>query len=124
MHLVLRNRLKNKPAQFMAPNAKTITDIIKGKKQFQGFDNYPHYNGGIKSNLQLMLDIANKPKDPRQAKFADFINAAITIATDPTTIPDLSGGFLAGWRTVGSGSPGNNFIFFKTIGGNDFYWMK
>jgi len=123
MDLVLYNRLKNNPGQFMAKHAKTIIDIIKAPGQFAGFEKYPNYNGAIATNLQSMLNIANKSSDPRHQDFADFINAAIKVAKE-VTISDPSGGIAASWRTQGASSPGSNFVKFKTVGGNDFYRLK
>ncbi len=123
MDLVLWNRLNNNPGQFMAKHAKTIIDIIKAPGQFAGFQNYPNISSGITTNLQAMINIANKPSDPRSSDFEDFIQAAIDVATQPT-ISDPSGGIAVAWRTAGASSPGSNFVKFKTIGGNDFYRLK
>ena len=123
MDLVLWNRLRNNPAQFMAKHAKTIIDIIKAPGQFAGFETYPNYSGGIAHNLQSMLDIANNPKDSRQTDFVDFISTAIDVAEQDTII-DPSGGIAAAWRTHGAASPGSNFVKFDTVGGNDFYRLK
>jgi hypothetical protein len=123
MDLVLYNRLKNNPGQFMAKHAKTIIDIIKAPGQFAGFEKYPNYDGAIATNLQSILNIANNSSDSRHQNFADFINAAIDVATQ-ATISDPSGGIIASWRTQGASSPGPNFVKFKTVGGNDFYRLK
>jgi hypothetical protein len=122
MDLVLWNRLNNNPAQFMAKGATTIIDIIKAPGQFAGFANYPNYSGGIAANLQRILDIANNDSDRRQGDFRDFVNAAIGVAGDPT-IPDTSPGTVAAWRTQGASSPGSRFTKFRTVGGNDFYFL-
>jgi hypothetical protein len=123
MDLVLVNRLRNNPAQFMAKRAHDLIGIIKAPGQFAGFENYPNYNGGIASNLQSMINIANNPKDRRQGAYASFINAAIEVATG-ASIPDPSGGILAAWRTAGASSPGSNFVLYKTVNGNDFYRLN
>ena len=42
MRLVVENRLAYKaPAVFGAKGAKTITDIARAPKQFEGFESYP-----------------------------------------------------------------------------------
>jgi hypothetical protein len=123
MDLVLFNRLKNNPGQFGAKHARTIIDIIKAPNQFHGFESYPNYSGAIANNIQSILNIANSSTDPRSADFSDFVSAAIDVATQ-ATIADPSGGILAAWRKKASGSPGSNFVFFKTVGGNEFYRLK
>lgn len=121
MDAVLRNRLSD-PARFLAPRAKTLIDIIKAKGQFQGFENYPDYDTRIKNNIQDAIDIANNPKDSRSEKYTEFVNKAIEVAK-LTTYTDPSPGKLAAWRTANSGSPGKGFFLYKTLLGNDFYYM-
>ncbi|CAD5255394.1 conserved hypothetical protein [Bosea sp. 62] len=123
MDRVLNNRLSNRPAQFGAPGATSITDIIKAKGQFAGFEKYPIYDASISTRLQKMLDIANNNKDRRAQEFADFVEAAIAIATSSMMIAEPSTGILAGWRTGGASSPGGSFKKHATIGGIDFYFI-
>jgi hypothetical protein len=121
MDLVLWNRVNNHPKQFMARTA-TLIGVITAPGQFAGFENYPNYDSRIVHNLQSMVDISNNPRDKRSSAFEDFINAAIAAATPPR-IPDASPGFLAAWRTAGASSPGPRFTLYKTIFGNDFYYL-
>ena len=121
MDLVLWNRVNNNPKQFGAKHA-TLTGVITAHNQFAGFVSYPRYDSKIVHNIQSMVNIANNPKDKRSSDFADFINAAMAAAVPPP-IPDASPGILAAWRTGGSSSPGSNFTFYKTIFGNDFYYL-
>lgn len=120
MDLVLWNRLNNKPAQFGAPGAKSLTDIIKAPGQFAGFENYPNYDPVIVRRIQSMVNIANNSKDSRNEDFFNFIKAAVDVAESPT-IADPSPGILASWRTKGAGSPGSKFKEFETILGNTFF---
>jgi hypothetical protein len=121
MDLVLWNRVHNNPKQFLAKHA-TLIGVITAPGQFAGFEKYPNYDSQIVHNIQSMVNIANNPKDKRSSDFADFINAAMTVAGAPM-ISDPSNGLLAAWRTGGSSSPGSNFTLYKTVFGNDFYYM-
>jgi hypothetical protein len=121
MDRVLWNRF-NSPAKFGAKGAKSLADIIKAPGQFAGFQNYPNYDRSIVNRIQAMINIANSSKDKRSGDFVDFINAAITVADDPS-IQEPSPGTLASWRTAGSGSPGSNFNLYTTVLGNDFYYI-
>ena len=121
MDAVLWNRFSN-PGPFLAPGAKTLSDIVRAKDQFQGFEKYPNYDPGIKQNIQNANNIANNSKDPRSGKYADFVNKAIEVAKS-TNYSDPSPGKLVAWRTANSGSPGKGFLLFKTLLGNDFYYQ-
>ncbi len=128
MVVVLDNRLKNNPGQFMAPNAKTLLDIIKAPKQFAGFSTYPNYDASLVNRLQAMLDIANAVKDKRSALYTTFIQNAINVGkAAPIADPCVTAGSkrrLCGWRTGGSGSPGGRFMLYKSFNGNDFYSLE
>jgi hypothetical protein len=121
MDVVLWNRLKN-PGPFLARGAKGLIDIVKAKGQFRGFEKYPNYNAGIKQNIQDAIDIANNAKDPRNGKYAEFLSKAIEIAKS-SYHSDPSPGKLVAWRTSKTGSPGKDFIKYKTVLGNDFYYQ-
>jgi len=120
MHIVLWNRVAD-PRPFGAKQA-TLLAVITAAGQFAGFENYPDYSGGIRQNLQRMLDIANDSKDSRNAQFTEFIQIAIDVAKN-RTILDPTPGKLVGWRTGGSGSPGGGFKLFRTVAGTDFYYQ-
>lgn len=121
MHLVLSNRVKN-PKPFLARDS-TLLAVITAHGQFQGFQNYPHYDSRIIKNLQAMVDIANNHKDRRAPVFASFISTAIQVAR-ARAITDPSPGALTAWRTLGSGSPGSTFTLFKTVLGTSFYYTS
>jgi hypothetical protein len=123
MDRVLYNRLETKPGRFGARGATTVVDIIKAPGQFAGFESYPNYSGGIRTNLQTILDIANNPKDKRSSAFADFVNAAIDVAQSASILDD-SPGYVVFWRTQGAGGPGGAARNWKTVGGNTFYYME
>jgi hypothetical protein len=128
MQLVIANRLKTKPAQFLAPNAKTILDIIKAPGQFAGFGSYPALPDDLAKRLNAIVAIANKPNDLRSSNYLAFVTAAISVAqspcvADPSIAANPKSLGLLSWRTQNSGGPGSNFIFFKTLSGNSFYYM-
>ncbi|MEY4562742.1 MAG: hypothetical protein RLZZ618_2019 [Pseudomonadota bacterium] len=121
MDAVLWNRMAN-PGPYMAKGAKTLADIVRAPKQFEGFGKYPDYDPKIRQRIQDAIDIANNPKDSRQAAYAEFVNKAIEIAKS-AYFTDPSPGTLASWRTANSGSPGKNFTLYKTLLGNDYYYV-
>jgi hypothetical protein len=121
MHIVLWNRVAN-PKPFGAKEGK-LKAVVTAKGQFAGFENYPEYSGGIRQNLQDMLNIANNPKDKRAATYEAHINAAIAVA-QPVSFNDPSPGKLVGWRTAGASAPGGLMLLHGTKGGLDFYYMK
>jgi hypothetical protein len=126
MEVVLHNRLRNNPSQFMAPNAKSITDIVTAKGQVEGFRNYPTLSAPVEKRIKSYVTIANSNSDRRQQVFRKFIENAIAVAK-PKVIKDPTpeGQMLAGWRTSGQGSPGKNFKPFSSpLSGNQFYSMK
>jgi len=120
MDAVLWNRVDN-PRPYGARTGATLIDIIKAPKQFAGFESYPNYSATIKNRIQSCLDIANNPKDKRNAAYADFVNAAIEQSA--ADVEDPSPGFLVGWRTAGRGSPGPAFKEYATVLGNTFFWV-
>ena len=121
MDRVLFNRLAN-PAPFGAKGATTVGDIIRAPGQFAGFEKYPNYDAAVVNRIQAAVNIANAAKDKRHAAYADFINAAIAVAQNPS-IKDPSAGTLAFWRTALSSGPGAGAKLYKTILGNDFYFI-
>lgn len=124
MEVVLHNRLKNNPRQFGAANAKFITDIVKAKRQFKGFENYPNIDAGVLSRINKIIEFANSNNDRRQSKYKSFVENAFAVAK-PKLIKDLSPNGLYGWRTVGSGPPGDRFVAFgSALSGNQFYSLK
>ena len=125
MRRVIVNRLNSdKPEEFMAKGAKTIGDIItaddRGSVQFHGFNRYPALEGGITANINDALSVANNGTHPKRALYAQFIQAAIDVATQALPA-DPSPTGLFGWRTENAGSPGADFKQFGVAGGNTFY---
>ena len=121
MDVVLWNRVAD-PTRFGAKKDATLTDIVKARGQFAGFESYPNYAQSIVNRIQDMINIANNPKDQRSADFTAHINAALSVASSPS-IADPSGGKLVAWRTAGSGSPGTGFRKHATVLGIDFYFQ-
>lgn len=123
MRRVLENRLGNDPAQFAAPHATNVIDIIKAPNQFAGFSGYPNYSPQTRDRLQQMLDLANNDGDRRQAQYREFVRNAITVAQAATAIRDPCPTGLYGWRTQGSASPGGRFVQYQNLTGNTFYTL-
>ena len=124
MRVVLANRLKNNPAQFMAPGAKSITDIVKAKGQFKGFESYPTLSSKQSARIGEIVRIANDDNDTRQEKYLQYLQNALDVAIG-SLIADPCPTGLYGWRTFGSGSPGPRFeAYGSPLSGNQFYTLK
>lgn len=125
MRLVLANRLKNNPAQFGAPKATTITDIVKAPGQFAGFEKYPTLAADVSARIDAIVSIVNDDSDARQDRYAQFVQTAMDVAKSTTPVPDPCSTGLYGWRTAGSGSPGPRFVKYgHPLSGNQFYTLK
>jgi hypothetical protein len=121
MDTVLRNR-RSDPDSFEAGGTTNLVGIVRAKGQFRGFEAYPQYSPNIKNYIHQVLHVANNPDDRRSGAYAAFVNKAIEIARS-AEYTDPSPGRLVAWRTAGSGSPGKDFIFYKSVLGNDFYYQ-
>lgn len=110
MDLVLWNRTKN-PKPFLA-SKPTLLSVITAPNQFDGFSGYPKYSSDIVARIQSYIDIANSKYDKRSQTFADFINLAIQVATNPT-ISDPSPGSLVAWKTK-KANPLDQILFFTS----------
>jgi hypothetical protein len=121
MDLVLWHRV-SKPKLFGAKHG-TLTSVVTAKGQYQGFHHYPNYSGGIKQNIQNILNIANSEKDGRSATYTAYVQLALDIANGDTLIPEPSPGMLAGWVTMNADPPKGSFKFFLTFAGIDFYYV-
>jgi hypothetical protein len=93
----------------MAGGATTETDIIELGNQFAGFGTYPTLDPGMTFRLQDILAIANNPKHPIQADFAQFVNDAITAVTESTTPSVAKYPNVTAWRTKNSGITRSTF---------------
>ncbi|SIR44086.1 MULTISPECIES: hypothetical protein [Acidiphilium] len=120
MRQTIENRLKS-PGQYMARGATTEIEIIELGNQFAGFGTYPTLDPGMTLRLRDILTIANNPKHPMHAAFAQFVNDAITAATESTTPSVAKYPNVTAWRTKNSGSPGPSFHMLITLSGNTFY---
>jgi hypothetical protein len=130
MKRVLQNRLENRPAQFLAPHARTLVDIMKARGQFEGFSTYPNYKDTIADRLQTIIDIANAARDRRSAAYIRFVQNALDVAAAPA-IPDPSraenpgNNLICAWRSKNARvqSPGSRFVLFRERGGNNFFTL-
>jgi len=122
MRVVLANRLNNSPERFNAKGAKTLLDIVKAPKQFEGFHDYPKLGKDQSTRIEDVVSIANSDSDPRQEKYATFLQNALDVAASKTLIADPCPTGLYGWRTAGSAAPGGDFVKFgDPLSGNQFY---
>lgn len=127
MRVVLANRLASKnPGEFRAPGAKTLTDIVKGKNQFEGFGDYPTIAAKQAARIANIVKIANDDNDKRQEPFAQFLQIAIDVAQSKTLIDDPCPKGTYAWRTTGHGAPsGGGFVTCgDPISGNQFYQLE
>lgn len=121
MDTVLWNRMET-PRPFLAPNAHSLADIVSARGQFAGLGNYPALPPDIRQRIEDILAIANNPKDVRNASYVQFVQKAIEIAKSPV-YDDPSPGRLVAWRTARHGSPGRGFLLYKSLLGNDFFYI-
>ena len=120
MRQVIENRLRA-PARYSAAGAQDETDIITLGNQFANFGDYPDLPASIKTNLVDILRIANAAKDARQPAYAQFVQDAITAATERVPAVGPVDTTATGWRTTLHHSPGNNFRIITTLQGNTFF---
>ena len=120
MRQVIENRLKS-PTEYGARGARSDTDIIEMGNLFAGFGGYPALGGDMTYNLALFLRIANSANDRRQATYAQYVQDAITAATESIIPPTAAYADVTAWRTTTTASPGARFRFLTTLSGNDFY---
>ena len=124
MRVVLANRLKNNPERFNAKGAKSLADIVKAPKQFEGFQDYPKLGTDQSGRIADIVTIANSDSDIRQQKFAQFLQNALEVATSTTLVPDPCSTGLYGWKTAGSPAPGGDFVKYSDPqSGNQFYTL-
>ncbi|MES2821038.1 MAG: hypothetical protein V4812_18840 [Pseudomonadota bacterium] len=127
MRVVIENRMRFKDAQYLGdPAARTITAVIKASKggeQFKSFSGYPVI-GSVQS--KIISDSLNFANDGTYGEFAAYrlhVQNAIAVATGVSVSADPTSSGLYAWRTADSGSPGNNFVFYKNFGGQGFYTL-
>lgn len=123
MKQVVDNRLAApRKSRFGEPaDAATETDIIAVGNQFAGFGDYPELSAAFNAKLYNLLHIANSPADRRSAKYAGFVEDAITAATEASPPTEAKVANLAAWRTSGRGAPGGDFRLVASLQGNDFF---
>jgi hypothetical protein len=119
MQRTVANRLNNNPAQFGAPGAQTLTDIIVAPNQFQGFT---RVNGAVTlsqpvfSRIDAVMTNANTGRPGAYYQFVqDILDQVAAPVNDPLSgVTTINGtavqGGTYGWRTAGSGDPGGSFF--------------
>ncbi len=120
MRQTIENRLRS-PGEYGAASATSETDIIELGNQFAGFGDYPTLDASMTATLAATLAIANNPRHPLQAAYAQFVDDAITAATENVVPAVAKYPDVTAWRTHGSGSPGPRFKTLETLSGNTFY---
>jgi hypothetical protein len=121
MWVVLQNRRKD-PVRFGAANG-ALESIVKADGQVKGFENYPVIAKKQKSRLETIIDRANDDEHPQQAAYERLLETA-TMVANFTLMEDPCPTGLYGWRTIGSKSPGGDFVEWKQKAGNQFYTLK
>lgn len=119
--LVIVNRLNNNPTQFLAPGARTVFDIVKGRNQVAGFGNYPTLDAGTQKRIDDLVAWANDDNRRNRKAYEDHLLAIKAVAMANSIVANPSTHLLAAWRTTKASSPGPRFAFYATKSGNDFY---
>jgi len=109
--------------QITARGAVSLTTLIKAHKQIDGFEKYPQIAAKQKELLTRTLAIANDGTDGRSERHRAYVTHAIAAARREVPESDPCPTKLYAWRTVGSGSPGDNFVEFQRKGGQQFYTL-
>lgn len=132
MRQVIENRLSHKNPSIFGATKKvgqskyTITDIVRAKNQFHGFENYPTLSAEKNVNLNGFLSIANNYNHAKREAYAQFIknanSAAEKYALKNFKDPCKTG--LYGWRTKESSKPGGLLIKYEDLAGQTFYTLK
>jgi hypothetical protein len=123
MRVVVENRLKKPSGVWGSAGAKALSDVVRAKGQFDGFDKYPKLLDRIQGNIDDLLRIANDGGDLRRERTKAHIQLALKIA-NATDIKDPSPNGLYWWRTKDSGSPTPESVIYKSIMSNTFFQLK
>ena len=137
MKAAIDNRLHYSDTRFFtAPGAQSWFDIITAPEQFQGFSKGKDGELVISADIQKLIDeVVLKANTGGPNAYTRFVQNAIDVANndvdDPfknlTMIGDVEvygGGY--GWRTDGTGEPGDSFVSIPDeqgglIAGNRFF---
>lgn len=127
MRIVIENRMRFKDAQYLGdPTPRTITGVIKshkGGEQFKNFSGYPVIGNVQNKTINDNLKFANDGTHGGFSAYRLHVQNVIAVATGVSISADPSSSGLYAWRTAESGSPGNNFVFYKNFGGQSFYML-
>jgi hypothetical protein len=125
MRVVLVNRLSFGSQYFDAgKSVSTLTELIKAPNQVAGFENYPIIATANNSLLNEILSIANNSAHKDCLLYRQYVQNAIDVANLNTCGSDPCPTGLYAWRTANSGSPGDNFVKYQSLGGQDFYTLS
>ncbi|WP_313624255.1 hypothetical protein [Achromobacter sp.] len=127
---VLQNRLDAgahhfslNPGSVDARSIRTLQDVVKARGQVESFEMYPVLRSRLKDRIDSTTAIANDASDKRHRFFRQYVNDVISVAQSVDVIADPCPTGLYAWRTHEADSPGPNFAFFRTMGGQDFYTL-
>lgn len=126
---LLRNRLEagphhfsNKPSEAANLAVTSMTDVVKISGQVEAFPRYPNLPDKKVALIKRTLDLANDATQGRFPAYRELLENAISVAGSPP-IADPCPTKLYGWKTQGAPSPGRNFKYFRSLGGQDFYTL-
>ncbi|EHK68272.1 hypothetical protein [Achromobacter arsenitoxydans] len=126
---LLRNRLEagphhfsKSPSEVARQSVKTMTEVLKIPGQVEAFAQYPNLPDKKKALITRTVDLANDATQSRFRAYRELLENAILVAGSPP-VADPCPTKLYGWRTQGASSPGRNFLYFRSLGGQDFYTL-
>ena len=123
MRVVVENRLATPSPEWSSAGATTLTDVIKAYNQFDGFSHYPTIVHKVQKVIDQAISIANNGDDSRRAKYKEFVDAALSVASlQAVTDPSPKG--IYWWRTKGAHPPSKKVEVYMTKLGNTFYTLK
>jgi hypothetical protein len=134
MLAAVNNRLHyNQGNLFMAPNAKSLSDIILAPNQIQGFSRNSAGQIIIDPIVQARINDVINRANAGQSDYVAFVRNAVAVATGPINDP-FSGltvingirvlpGAFAWWATGVPGRPSGNYVAIPNgvIAGTQFY---
>lgn len=123
MRHVLQNRLRDKPERFYARGATKLVDIVRARKQFEGFENYPTIAPAKQERIDRILRFANDDNHLLQKAYERILSNASTAAAERQP-PDPCPGGLYGWVTAATEDPGGMYVRYQALAGNQFYTIS
>ena len=120
MRQTIENRLAS-PAEYLARGAANEEDIIRLGNQFEGFRDYPTLPSRLATKLNSIVLGAIKGNVKHRAAYIEFINNAVTAASEAISPAVARYPGVTAWRTSGHGAPKGRFRLLAIVQGNSFY---